>query len=126
MEGLEGQIRIDGAGAVADQEREMMHFARLAACQDQPDFRPGAFSNEMVMQPRDGEQRGNWRVVAIDAAIREDDDVMSGGDGLAGLPAESVQRTFQSDRALVHFEQNGQGDGLESALASKVWLAWWA
>src|SRR5438132_4256498 len=72
----------------------------------------------MMMQSRDGEQGGNRRVIAIDAAIREDDDVVSGGDGLAGLPAEGPHRTFQSNGALVHVEKNRERDGFESALTN--------
>ena len=38
IEGLESQVRIDGPGAVADEQGEVMHLARLAALQDQADL----------------------------------------------------------------------------------------
>ena len=72
---LEGQVRVDRAAAITDQEREVMHFPRLAGLQD--DARPGAqaLAEEVVVQAGDRQERGHGRVVAVHAAVAQDDDV---------------------------------------------------
>ena len=49
---FERQVRIDGGAAVADQQREMMHFPRLAGLQHQAHARAQPFANQIVMQSR--------------------------------------------------------------------------
>ena len=95
VEGLESQVGIDGPRAIADQKREMVNLARLAAFQDQTGFRPGSLPNQVMIQPGDGQQRGNRRMIAIHAAIREDDNVVTGGDGVAGFAAKVIQGALQ-------------------------------
>ena len=38
VEGLEGEIRINRAGAVAEQQRHVVHLARFSGLDDQPDL----------------------------------------------------------------------------------------
>ena len=64
VERLEGQVRIDRAAAVADQQREVMHLARLAGFEHEADARARAFADQVVMQAGDGEQRRDRREVA--------------------------------------------------------------
>ena len=66
---LESEIGIDRAGAIADQQAEMMHFARLAGLDDQAALRARSLADEMVMHRGSGEQAGNRGVVRIDSAI---------------------------------------------------------
>ena len=61
VERLERQIRIDRAAAIADQQREMMHFARFARFEHQPDPGARAFADQMMMQPGHRQQRRNRR-----------------------------------------------------------------
>ena len=64
VDGLEGEIGIDGAAAVADQQREVMHLARLAGLEHEADARAQAFADQVVVQAGDGEQRRDRRVLA--------------------------------------------------------------
>ena len=63
------EIRIDGAGPVADEQREMMHFPRLAGFEDQANARARAFADEVMMQACNGQQRRDGGVFAIHPAI---------------------------------------------------------
>ena len=77
VERLEGQVGIDGAGAVADQQGEVMHLARLAALEDQADLGARAFADQVMMHAGDRQQRRDRRVVAVDAAVGQDDEVVA-------------------------------------------------
>ena len=72
---FERDVRIDRADAVADQQREVMHLARLAGFEHEADARAQAFADQIVMQARDREQRRDRRELAIHAAIAQDEDV---------------------------------------------------
>ena len=45
----QGQVRVDGAGAVADEQREMVDFPGVAGLHDQGCLGPGAFPDKMVV-----------------------------------------------------------------------------
>ena len=94
---LERQVRIDRAGAVADQQAEVMHLAGLAGFDDQPGLRAGAFADQVMMHGGGGEQAGDRRLVAIDAAIGEDQDRRRHPrTACGGVGAELVERLLQS------------------------------
>ena len=71
VQGLDGQVRIDGAGAVADQQGKVHHLARLAALDDQRHLGAGLVGQQPVMHRGHGQQAGNRHVSCIDAAIGE-------------------------------------------------------
>ncbi len=83
VERLERQIRIDDAGAVAEEQRAVMHLARVARLDDEPALRARALAHEMVVHAGGREQARNRRLIAIGAAVREDDDRVAGGDRVA-------------------------------------------
>ena len=64
-----GEIGIDRARAVADEQCEVMHLARLAGFEHQTALRPRAHADEMMMQSRHSQQRGNRRKLRRHAAI---------------------------------------------------------
>ncbi len=122
VERLEGQVRIDGAGAVADEQGEVMHLARLAALEDQADLGARALADQVMMHPGDGEQGRDRRHRPRMAAIAEDDEIVAGSDHLAGVTAQGVHRLFQSLFALVDGEQDRQRDRFEIARTLAVQL----
>ena len=61
LDGLEGQIRIDGVGAVAAQQAEVHHLARLAAFDDDARLAPQPPPQQAVVQRGGGQQAGNRR-----------------------------------------------------------------
>ena len=68
----------------------------------------------MMMHAGDGEQGGNRRMVAVNATIRQNDDVEIIFDRLAGLVAKLRHGFFQTICAPLHVEQNRQGDRFET------------
>ncbi len=75
VERLEGEVRVDRAGAVADQQREVMHLARLARLEHDGDLHPQAFADQEVVQAGDREQRRDRRQGPVHTPIGEDQDV---------------------------------------------------
>src|SRR5207247_3418662 len=65
------QVRVDGTGAIADQQREVMHLARLAALQDEADLGARALADQVVMDAGDGEQSRDRGVVAVEGRSEE-------------------------------------------------------
>ena len=57
LERLEHQVRVDRAGAVADQRREVVDLARLAGLEHEPGLQARALAHEVVVDAGDGEQR---------------------------------------------------------------------
>ena len=111
---LERQIRIDRARAVADQQRKVMNLARLTRFQYQPDPRARAFTDQMVVHAGQGQQGGNRRMVVVDAAIGQNEEVAALADGLACFGKQIVERLLKPLTAFVHVEKDRQGDRLEA------------
>ncbi len=59
LERLDGQIGIDGAGAVADQQGEVHHLARLARFHDQRHLGARLFANQVVVHRGQRQQAGD-------------------------------------------------------------------
>ncbi len=99
---LEGKIRVDRAGAVAEEHGEVMDFARFARLQDEAGLGSGAGPDQVVVNRRDGQQgrdRGHGGVVA---AVREDDDVVALGDRLGAAVPELLDGLSQPGSAVGH------------------------
>ena len=105
---LDGQIRIDGAGAVADEQREVHHLARLAALDDQRHLRAGLLAHQAIVHRGHRQQAGNRRVGRIDAAVGEDQQRVAGIDGERGAGAQVVERVLQARLAILGAEQRRQ------------------
>ena len=78
VEALEGQVRIDRAGAVAHQQRDVVHLAGVARLDQQAALGAGALAHQVVVHAGGGQQAGDRRVAGVDAAVREDQDAVAG------------------------------------------------
>ena len=74
VERLEGEVRVDGAGAVAQEQRHVVHFPRVTGFDDERAARPLAMPHQVMMDAGRREQAGDGREGAGDAAIGEDQD----------------------------------------------------
>ena len=97
VERLERQVRVHRAGAVAEQQRAVMHFARVARFDDQRAARAGALAHEVMVHAGRREQARNRRAIAVGVAVRQDQDRVAGFDRVArarasGLPARARGR----------------------------------
>ena len=69
LDGLEGEIRVDGLGPVAGQARKVMHLAGLAGFDDEADRGPQALADQVVVHRRRGEERRDRDAVRADHAV---------------------------------------------------------
>ena len=110
-----GQVRIDGAGAVADQQGKVHHLARLAALDDQRHLGAGLVAHQAIMHGGHGQQAGNRRIGRIDAAVGENQQRVAGVDGVRGAGAQIVQRVLQARLAIGGAEERRQRGGQQIA-----------
>ncbi len=89
----------------------MMDLARLAGLDHETAARAQAAADEVVVHGRDGQQRGDGRVVGIDGAVGEDDHLVAVEHVLLGLPTEAVECAPHATR--LGREADGDGLGLE-------------
>jgi len=90
-------------------------LARLAGLEHEADARAGPLAQEVVLNRGDGQQRRDRRPVVIVPAVREDDDVVPVGDGLARRRAQDVDARLEPVRPFRGVEQHRQRDALEAA-----------
>ena len=98
VERLERQIRVDDAGAVAEQQRAVVHFARVARFDDQRAARPRALADEMMVHAGRREQARDRRAIAVGAAVRQDQDRVARFDRVAGALLQLLQRALEARR----------------------------
>ena len=85
LDGGHGQVRVDRGGAVADQQRDVVHLAGVAGLDDQPDPGAGALPHQVVVHGAGEQQRRDRRVVAVHPAAGQHDQPGAVGDGLGHL-----------------------------------------
>ena len=107
---LEREIGIDRLRAVAGEASEVVHLARLARFDHQPDRGAQALADQVVMHRRAGEQRRDRDVLGAGAAIRQDDDVDALAHRRLGAHAERVERLLEAGGAVL-----GRPGGVEDA-----------
>ena len=115
LEGLDGEIGIDGAGSVADEQRIVHDLARLAGFDDERDLGAGLLADQVVVNRGEREQARDGRVVFVDAAIGNDDQGVAGFDGERRAAAEAVERALEAFFAVLGGEERGQGGGEQVA-----------
>ena len=123
VERLEGEVRIHRAGAVAEQQRAVVHLARVARLDDQRAARPFAEAHEVMVDARRGEQARHRRAVAIGAAVGQNQDRVAGIDGVARPAREIVDSAPLEARAvLARVEQHRQRGRPEPGLVDVAQL----
>ena len=114
--GVEGEVRVDGLGAVAGEAGEMVHLARLAGLDHEPDRGPKSLADKIVVHRRRREQRRDRDAVGADETIGQDDDVVAAMDGGFGAVAEAVERAVEGRRALLGWVGDVEGLRVEGVL----------
>ena len=104
------QIRIDGAGPVAQQRREMMHLARLSGLQNDGDAGPLLRPHQMLLQSGYRQQRRDRHMILVHSPVGQNENVHSVPVGPVRLHEQAVDRAFQAgifiigDRKHFHLE----------------------
>ena len=108
LQRLDGEIGIHGAGAIADQQREVHHLARLAALHDQRDLGARFLFHQVVVYRGQRQQRWDGRIVLVHALVGDDQQRVAGGHGKRGTAGQRLQPALQPQAALVHLEGRGE------------------
>ena len=108
---LERHIRIDRAGAVADQRGEMMNLARLAALDDQPAVCALAFSDEMMVDAGRRQQSRNRRLFFGRAAVRKNEQRVAVVDRARCGGAQFIHGSFKAGAVVRDLVEHRQSDG---------------
>ena len=124
VDGVQRQVRVDCRGAVADEQRHVVHLAGVARLDDQAHLGPGLLADQVVVHGRSEQQRGDGCPVDRRVAVREDDEVGAVRDGGRHLAAHAIDGTRQGlaprrrRRArvprLAHLEEPVDGERLEA------------
>ena len=101
VDGVEHQIGVDGARAVADEHGEVVDLARLAGLEHESRAQARALAHEVVVHGADGQQRGDRRALGTGGAVGEDEDVDARRDVVGRLVAHVGQALLHPRRALV-------------------------
>jgi hypothetical protein len=84
---LEGEIGVDRLRAVAREAGEVMHLARLAGLDHEPDRGAQALADQVMVHGRGREQRRDRNAIGAGAAVGQDDDVVAALHGGLGALA---------------------------------------
>ena len=88
LDRLEGQVRVDRGGAVAEQQRDVVHLAAVAGLDDEADLHAGLLAHQVVVHGRRHQQRRDRRALLVAVAVGQHDDPRAGGDRLGDLGAQ--------------------------------------
>ena len=73
LDGGHGQVRVDRGGAVAQQQRDVVHLAGVGGLGDQPDAGARALLDQVLVHGAGEQQRRDRGVVRVDAAAGQHD-----------------------------------------------------
>ena len=94
VERLEREVGVDRARTVADEQRHVVHLARIAGFEDERAPRAHALAHQVVVHAGRREQAGNRRQIRAHAAVRQDQDRVTGVDRfLACARSSSIARS---------------------------------
>ena len=120
LDGLEGQIRVDRRRAEADEHRDVVHLAGVAALDDQRDGGALLGADEVVVHGRDGQQRRDGRPGVVGVAVRDDQCACAFGDRVAGAQPQVLERVGEALAAAFDVVEGPQHRGLEAGLLAVV------
>ena len=117
LDGLQGQVRVDGLGAVADEQAAVHHLPGLARLHHDGGAGAQPFADQVVVHRRGGQQAGDLDPVRPDIPVGQD---QHGGapvlDGPAGFLAQGVHGLRQRPRGCGLRENRRQRLRLEPGL----------
>ena len=99
LDRLERQVGVDRPGAVADEQRHVVHLAGVAALDDQADLRALLGAHEVVVHGRGQQQRRDRRLDRVGVAVRQHDDAGAVVDRRRHLAADRRQRPLERQPA---------------------------
>ncbi len=111
---VEGKIRVDRFGAIARQQAEMVHFARLAGFHDETDRGAKPLADQVMVHGSGGQERRDRHAVRADLTVGEHDDVVAALDGRFRPLAEPVEHFRHAFGAALHIIGEVERLGVET------------
>ena len=108
LDRFQGDVRVDGRNAVADEGAEVMDFARFARFQDEADVGTDGLVDEVMVQGCRGQEGRDGGHAGVDAAVGQDEDVGAVLDGLQGVDAQRFDGRFHAFGTAVDGIEHGQ------------------
>jgi hypothetical protein len=105
LDRLEREVRVHRAGAVAEQQRHVVHLTRVARLDHEADLRAGLLADQVVVHTRHQQQRRDRRPLGARVAVGQHDDARAVGDRDRRLATHAVHRLAQRVPAAVHAVQ---------------------
>ena len=106
-----GQIRVDGAGTVAQQGGKVVYLVRLGAFQNEGQRGALLGADEVLRDGRHGQQAGDGDMVFVDVPVGQDDDVGTVLICAVHFQEDAVDGLFQAGILVV---VDGNGRDLEA------------
>ena len=113
LDRVEGQVRVDGSGAVPEQQGEVVHLPRLAGLDDEADLGPRLLTDHVVVDRRGGEEHRDRRQILVRQPVRQHDDVDAVLDRLGHLAPQAVECPPQAVAPGEHRIEAANRAGLE-------------
>ncbi len=114
LDGLHRQVGVDGGGAVADEQGDVVDLAYVTGLDQQAHLGALLGADEVVVDGRGEEQRGDRRVLGVGVPVGEDDEARAVLDGGVGLGADLLDPGGQCVASAADAVEAGQGGGLHS------------
>ena len=114
VEGLEREVGIDRRRAVADQQRNVRHFARLTRLAHDSAARAQRGPNQVVVDCAGRKQHRDRRQLGSDAAVGQDQDARAAAHRALRLGAQALERGLESRAAFAGLEHAREGRRRES------------
>ena len=105
---VEGHVGVHRAGAVAEQEREVVHLPGVAGLDQEPDAHARAVAHQVAVHRAQRQQARHRHHVRARAAVREHDHAVVVEHREGRLPAQLVQGRLEPAPALCHRVDDGQ------------------
>jgi hypothetical protein len=91
--GLHREVGVDRGGAVADEQRDVVHLAHVAGLDDEADLRAGLLADQVVVHRRGEQQRRDRREVLLESPVGQDDEART-----AAIASETSAQIISSAR----------------------------
>ena len=102
LDSLHREVGVDGGGAEADEERDVVHLAHVSRLDDDADAHALLGADEMVVHRGEQQQGGDRREIGVRVAIAQHDELRAVVDRFVDLGAHRRQSLLERLGAAIH------------------------
>lgn len=114
LDGLHREVRVDGGGAVADEQCDVVDLADVSGLDQQAHLGALLGADEVVVDGRGEQQRGDRRVLGVGVPVGENDEAGAVLDGGVDLVGDLLDPGGECVSAAADAVEAGEGRGLHS------------